>query len=234
MAIKQVVLLPGMDGTGQLFAEFVSSLPHPFVATSVSYPPDRFLSYAELLPFVSAAVPKKEPFALLAESFSTPLALAYAATNPPNLAALVICAGFVGSPIGGWSRLVRPLVRPWLFRLTPPRWFLEHFLVGEHAPPELIQRVRRALQSVSPEVLRRRLNAILDCDARNDLVGAGIPMMYVQGVNDRLVAASCHEDISAVRPDITFAAIPAPHLVLQREPQKAADLIVAFIERLPR
>jgi hypothetical protein len=34
-----------------------------------------------------------------------------------------------------------------------------------------------------------------------------------------------------IRPDISFAAIPAPHLLLQREPQKAAHLIVDFIQR---
>jgi len=221
-----------MDGTGQLFAEFVEALPHALTATPVSYPSGRFLSYTQLLPLVNAAVPKEEAFVLLAESFSTPLALAYAATNPPNLAALVLCAGFVGNPVGGWSGLVRLFARPWLFRLRPPRWFLEYFLIGENAHPGLIQKIRRALQVVRPQVLSRRVQEALDCDARNDLTRVAIPIMYLQGANDRLLAASCRSDIFRVRPDIVSATIPAPHLLLQREPRKAADVIVAFIQRL--
>ena len=97
------MLLPGLDGTGELFVDFVAALPESCTAPIVAYPTDRFLSYTDLRPFVCAAVHKSERFVLVAESFSTPLAIWYAATNPPNLVAVVICAGFVGRPVGGWS-----------------------------------------------------------------------------------------------------------------------------------
>ncbi len=232
LALKQIVLLPGMDGTGQLFDKFVEALPHALSATAVSYPSDRFLSYNELISLVSAEVPKDIPFVLLAESFSTPVALAYAATDPQNMAALVICAGFVGNPVGGAARFVRLFARPWLFRMRPPRWFLEYFLIGENAPPELVEKIRRTLQVVSPEVLSRRLHEVLDYDARNDLARAKIPIMYLQGSNDRLLSASCYRAMLRIRPGIILASVPGPHLLLQREPQKTADLVVDFIERL--
>src|SRR5450432_4527597 len=98
---KHLVLLPGLDGTGQLFSDFVASLPNTISATTVNYPAKEVLSYSDLRPFVSAAVPECKSFVLLAESFSSPLALGFTASKPPNLAALIICAGFVSRPLGG-------------------------------------------------------------------------------------------------------------------------------------
>jgi pimeloyl-ACP methyl ester carboxylesterase len=232
LALKQLVLLPGLDGTGQLFADFLAALPDTLTATAVSYPTDKFLSYTELLPFVRAAVPKAGPFVLLAESFSTPVALAYAATNPPNLAAVVICAGFVFKPVARWSRLVKAVARPWIFRLRPPRCILEYFLVGENAPPALIRKLRQALQLVSPEILSRRMCEVLDCDARNHLARIGVPIMYVQAARDRVLPESCRSEFLRIRPDIVSAEVEGPHLLLQREPHKVASLVATFVQQL--
>jgi pimeloyl-ACP methyl ester carboxylesterase len=231
LALKHLVLLPGLDGTGQLFADFLTALPDTLAATVVTYPTKRFLPYSELLQLVSAAVPKKEPFVILAESFSTPLALKYAATNPSNLAAVVLCAGFVLKPIASWSRLVKAVAKPWFFTLRPPRFILEYFLVGGNAPPALIQRFRQALQLVRPEVLSGRVREVVNCDARNDLARTTVPIMYLRALHDRLLSASCHREILRIRPDIFFATVEAPHLLLQREPRKVANLVAAFMEQ---
>jgi pimeloyl-ACP methyl ester carboxylesterase len=231
-APKQLVLLPGLDGTGQLFTEFLAALPDTLTANAISYPTGRFLSYADLVPFVDAAIPKAEPFVLLAESFSTPIALAYAATKPPNLAAVILCAGFVFKPIGRWSRIVKCVAKPWIFMLRSPRRILEYFLIGENAPPALIQRLRQALEIVSPTVLSRRVREVLDCDARNDLARTTVPIMYVQAVHDKLLPESCRSEIFRIRPDIIPAVVQGPHLILQREPQKVANLVATFVQQL--
>jgi len=44
-----------MDGTGQLFEPLLEALPQPWSAHVVSYPVDKPLGYAELLPLVAAA-----------------------------------------------------------------------------------------------------------------------------------------------------------------------------------
>jgi pimeloyl-ACP methyl ester carboxylesterase len=136
-----LVLRPGLDGTGELFLDFIAALPESWTATTVTYPTDTFLQYADLRPFVRAAVPQLERFVLVAESFSTPLAVWYAATVPPNLAAVVICTGFVGNPVDGWSGAVKALAKPWLFRLRPPRAIVEDFLLGQNAPSDLLQKL---------------------------------------------------------------------------------------------
>jgi pimeloyl-[acyl-carrier protein] methyl ester esterase len=230
---RHLVLLPGLDGTGQLFADFIAALPNTFIAAVAAYPANRFLSYDELRPFVEAAVPKAEPFVLLAESFSTPLALEYAASNPPNLAAVVICAGFVLKPIGGWSRLAKTVTRPWLFRLKAPRWILE-LLVGRDASPTLIQKLRQVLRSVSPAVLSGRVQGALDCDARNALARITVPLMYVLAAQDKLLAESCLPEMKRIKPEIVVSRIDGPHLLLQREPQNCANIVSIFVQKIGR
>jgi pimeloyl-[acyl-carrier protein] methyl ester esterase len=233
LATEHLVLLPGLDGTGELFLDFIAALPKSWTATTVSYPTDRFLQYADLRPIVGAAVPPLEQFVLVAESFSTPLAVWYAATAPQtNLAAVVICAGFVGNPVEGWSGVVKAIARPWLFRLKPPRAIVEYFLLGPHAPSELLQRLRHALQRVSPEVLSGRVLEVLNCDARNDLRRTTVPLLYLDAINDKLVSSECKKEFFRLRPDTLLRSIPAPHLLLQREPQKAVAIMMAFINGL--
>ena len=230
MRLKHLVLLPGLDGTGELFADFITALPQPLIATPVAYPNDRFLSYADLHPFVRAAVPQSEPYVLLAESFSTPLAVSHAATNPPNLTGLVICVGFVSNPRPNWSSVLKAVAKPWLFKVRAPDPVLKYLLVGEKAPHALIQKVRRVLQDCSPKVLSARFQEVFDTDARDDLARTTVPLMYLEAMHDKLLPASCRNEILRIRPDTILKRIPAPHLLLQREPQKAASAIAAFIE----
>jgi pimeloyl-[acyl-carrier protein] methyl ester esterase len=228
-----MVLLPGLDGTGELFVDLIAALPESWTATTVTYPTDRFLPYVDLRPFVSAAVPQSKRFVLVAESFSAPLAVWYAATNPPNLAAVVICAGFVRNPLRGWSGAVKVLAKPWLLKLRAPRIIVEYFLLGQRAPSGLLRSLRHALQRVSPDVLSGRLQEVLDCDARDELRRTTVPLLYLEATCDRLLSSSCKNEFSQLRPDIVLRSVPAPHLLLQREPQKAATIMMAFISSLP-
>ncbi len=91
-ATPKLVLLPGMDGTGELFDSFVKALPQSFTTEIVRYPPNRCLTSSELLHLVDSNAFGSEPFVLIAESFSSPLAIQWAATNPLNLKGLVISA----------------------------------------------------------------------------------------------------------------------------------------------
>jgi pimeloyl-[acyl-carrier protein] methyl ester esterase len=229
LRIRRIVLLPGMDGTGELFTEFTTLLPEWLASRTVSYPPKVFLPYRQLQLLLQDVIPTDEPFVLLAESFSTPLAVTFAAGNPPNLAALVVCAGFVSSPVRKLTGLLKPLVNTSIFKLRPPQWFLEHFLLGNDAPAELIKRLRETVQSVQPEVLSGRLREVLDCDARAELAQLKVPTLCLQPTNDRLLAASCGEEFRRLRPEIEFVTISAPHAVLQREPRKAVEAILSFI-----
>lgn len=81
----KLILLPGLDGTGRLFAPLIKILPSHYSPLVVAYPHDETLSYAALIDYVQGLIPKEESHILVAESFSGPIAINLASSNPPNL-----------------------------------------------------------------------------------------------------------------------------------------------------
>jgi len=228
----KLVLLPGLDGTGDLFNEFIAALPSGFQAITVRYPTTVSLSYAQLAPRVRDTAPTSDPFALVAESFSTPLAIQIAAEDLRNMKALVLCAGFATSPVRGWRRFLASALAPILFRLPLPDFLAERTLVGSDAPIELVRAVRKAVSSVPATVLTDRLRNILTCDVRTALSKVRIPILYLQARQDQLVDAASLEEIRRIQPTITVADIDGPHLLLQRRPMEAFNLIEKFLHHL--
>jgi pimeloyl-ACP methyl ester carboxylesterase len=227
------VLLPGMDGTGDLFASLVQALPPTVEPQAIRYPPTSHASYPQLLPLLRSLLPATEPFVLLAESFSTPVAIQYAADNPPNLKALILCAGFASSPIRGWRRLILSAIAPLLFHLPLPYFLARFFLVGPNPPPPLLPAVRSAIASTPPQILSARLRSILNCDARDDLAKVRLPILYIEATHDRLIAPACVEEIRRIHPHTTVARVAGPHLILQAEPHQSAGVIAKFLSELP-
>ncbi len=230
--INRLVLLPGMHGTGELFSEFMRSMPEPEQIETVCYPADANRSYDQLLVAVQSFVPTSKPYFLLAESFSTPLAIRFAATNPPNLKGLILCAGFATSPIRGWPKSVAALIASLAFRLPLPQVAVSRYLVGKDAPQSLHDSVRTAIRAVSPTVLAARLRQVFSVDARQALSQVSVPILFIQALQDRLVGETSLAEMQTVKPQIEVARIPGPHLILQREPQRAAEVVTSFIQRL--
>jgi pimeloyl-ACP methyl ester carboxylesterase len=225
----EVVLLPGMDGTGKLFSEFAAALSAEFKVKIIRYPTDRFLSYSETGNFIRAECPVASRFVLVAESYSTPIAIKYAALKPNNLAALVLSAGFASSPVRGWLRFFGWRIAPFMFRISVPRLAAKFWLVGPNAPFSLLESLRCSISSVKSRVLAARLRAVLECDVREEMAQVAVPVLYLRAKQDRLVTASCVEELRRIAPQVEVAAIEGPHLLLQREPYKAAEIVAGFI-----
>lgn len=230
--VRNLVLLPGMDGTGDLFDGFAAALPPGIEAIVGRYPTHDYLEYRQLYTSVKKLTRDLSEFVLISESFSSPLAIMFAADNPPNLAALIICAGFASNPFPVLGPVLRIVARPWLFRLRPPSILFDRYIFEASTPSGLKDKVRQNLQTVSPEVLAGRAEEILNCDARKELAQIKIPMLYLQGANDRLIKARCFEEIQKIRPDVQLASIAAPHLVLQHQPQESSAIILKFCSSL--
>jgi pimeloyl-ACP methyl ester carboxylesterase len=82
---------------------------------------------------------------------------------------------------------------------------------------------------VRPFVLARRLKEIASVDVSALLARTTMPLLYVGGSRDRLVAAREAERIAMLRPDATLRMIEAPHFVLQSRPRAAAALVGEFL-----
>ena len=227
----KLVLLPGLDGTGILFEPLLRALPQALTPVVQSYPGDVPLSYEELLPVAQSALPIAEPFILLGESFSGPLALRIAATNPAGLKGVILCASFVRNPVRFFPQLCRPLIQPIIFSSWPPWFRLRALFVGysSHAMFELVERAHKI---VTAEVMAARAREIIAVNAEEALAACRVPILYVAGGWDRLVPEHNRRRIKQIKPSVKVVVLPSLHMVLQNIPEAAAEVIAHCAARV--
>src|SRR2546423_9832088 len=169
-----LVLLPGMDGTGELFAPFISALNSRFPVTVVRYPNNEGLGYGELEAIARASLPTQSPFILLAESFSGPIAISLAASAPAGLVGLVLCCSFARNP-QQWLTAGRFVV-PFFPIKQLPVSLLALFVLGECSSQVHRRALAAALAQVPAGILRARLLAVLAVDVSLSLSHVHVPV----------------------------------------------------------
>lgn len=227
-----LVLLPGLDGTGELFRPLLAELPgwiHPVV---VSYPRERELGYAELLPLVVRTLPTDAHFVILGESFSGPLAVMAAAGKPAGLEGVILCASFVRKPFRTLPSWLGVLCIGPIFRLWPAVLRLRTLPMRAELRG-LLPLALAAIGSVRPSVVAARVRALMNVDARAQLQAMAVPLLYLQALRDPLIRKHNAEEITRIRPDARLAQVDTWHFLLQLEPRRAAAEIASFIEALP-
>src|SRR5258708_39232372 len=217
----ETILLPGMDGTGRLFAPFRRHLAPELRPCVVAFPVAEPRTYDQLLAEISVPA---GPFAIVAESFSGPLGIRLAAKHSDRVRALVLVASFVSNPsrVAAWLHAV--LGRS-LFRMMAPDVILRAALLGMDAGDDEVSELRAALHSVDPAVLEVRLREIISVDVTREFATGTVPLLYVAGSRDRLVGSAIVTQLKRLRSDMETFVLDAPHLVLQRRPREAALLI---------
>jgi pimeloyl-ACP methyl ester carboxylesterase len=227
-----IVLLPGMDGSGRLFEPFIAALAGAFHIVTVRYPPTARLGYEELQQIAQRALPDEGEFILLGESFSGPIAVSLAATQPKGLVGLILCSTFVRNP--------RPLFGPVsaLTSLLPaklaPLAVLSFLLMGRDASPQLTATLSAAMSEVSNAALQTRLQAVLRVDVAAQMKTLRLPVLYLQAKQDRLVPPTAFAQIAQLQPSTRLEAIDAPHFLLQVAPTAAADVVRTFARTVQR
>jgi pimeloyl-[acyl-carrier protein] methyl ester esterase len=226
-----LVLLPGMDGTGTLFAPFVAALGEAMPIQIVRYPLTPSLDYAGLEAFAQGTLPSDGPLVLLGESFSGPIAIALAAAMPERVKGLILCCSFARNPL--------PVLAPLkaLTGLAPvaavPLRLIAHFLLGDHATSPLRASLAQALAAVAPAVLRARLRAVLSVEASAALASIRVPVLYLRATHDRVVPRSASAHILSVCPHAQIVDVAGPHFLLQAAPSEAVSVVSDFAKGLP-
>jgi pimeloyl-ACP methyl ester carboxylesterase len=221
-----LVLLPGMDGTGIFFEEFADAVRTEFKPVIVAYPNDPSLGYGELESIVRAALPSDEPFLILGESFSGPLAISIAASNPTALQGLILCATFARSP-HPLLPLLSTMLRPFPAGRVPI-FIQRRSLFGKFDSPFLAAKLRRLRSLVSAKTLKARLQAIASVDVSARLARVTAPTLYLRAKDDRLVSRASYDHVRKILPGVKAAELDAPHLLLQTVPQEALAAIRTF------
>jgi pimeloyl-ACP methyl ester carboxylesterase len=222
-----LVLLPGMDGTGIFFEDFAAALQPEFHPMIVRYPNDPSLGYAELEPIARAALPKNEPFLILGESFSGPIAISIAASNPAGLLGLVLCVTFARNP-HLLLRLVCAILKP-LPAWRLPRFIQEPNIFGRFNSPYHRAKLDGVRSRVSQKTLKARLEAVASVDVSDTLRRVTVPCMYLRAKNDRVVSRASSDHIRKVMPGIELVELEAPHLLPQTIPEAAKAAIRDFV-----
>jgi pimeloyl-[acyl-carrier protein] methyl ester esterase len=220
-----LVLLPGMDGTGELFQPLLDSLDSSLTTAVVAYPAAAALTYAELESVVRSQLPSG-PFVLLGESFSGPVAIAIAATHPENLRGVVLSCSFASSPrpLAARASLLLSLPLP-----LPPGRVLAGALMGTRGTPELRAMLDCALKKVAPRVLRQRLAQALCVNVLAKLSAIKVPVLYLQASSDWVVPGSAWAAVSSALPSAMLQVVRGPHLLLQASPAESAKIIQEFL-----
>ena len=224
---RQLVLLPGLDGSGRLFGPFLDSIADLLDPSPFGYPPDRLWGYDELLPFVLRRLPSGRSI-VLGESFSGPLAAMLAAAAPERVAGVILVSSFTRLPI---PRAAAALVR-WVTASRCPVGVIELVLTSRSTPLAMRDELLRQVRSLSPQLVERRLRAVFEADTAAMLGRRACPVLAVHGRNDRLVPLSwAKRDLGRYR-TVAFRVVEGPHMLLQTSPAAVAAEIADWIRSI--
>jgi len=216
-----------LDGTGKLFAEFLRALDLGVSARIVPYPSDVPLGYDELEALVRAALPERDLFVILGESFSGPLAIRIAARPPPALKGLILCVTFASNPYPNlaWARRLAAF----LPLKSLPRWLRAPLMWGSASPSKAPRQTERAMAGVAATVIRRRIAALLAADETATLAKILVPTLVLCATRDRVVSKAATERIMRGIPHAQRVDVDGPHLLLQTCPKECAAAVLGFV-----
>jgi pimeloyl-[acyl-carrier protein] methyl ester esterase len=224
----RLVLLPGMDGTGELFAPLIQILSSELQPLNLSYPLHEPWGYGELINFVRNLLPKDEDFVLLGESFSGPLALMLAYDPPKRMRALILTCTFREHPRPALASLSAfAQAASWI---RPPKFLIQSILTNGAKDRQIAASVQRAISKVSVKVLQTRIQAINGLSVDVGASSIKMPSLYLQASNDRVVPNDCYFSLQRLIPHLKLAKIEGPHCLLQVNPKASINAILDFLD----
>jgi pimeloyl-[acyl-carrier protein] methyl ester esterase len=227
-----LVLIPGLDGTGDLFEPLSGVLNTDIDTSVVSFPHDKLIFDPELFASIRNVIPWNREFIVVGESTSGPLAMRFAAEQHENVRAVILVSSFVSNPIvasGNWATAF--LSKPWYEKPANAKSVRKH-LLGRKVSGALVTRTVNALRTPWPEVLGHRIELMKKLDAREALQRWDKPLLYLRAEEDAFVSAASVKEVTQLNPSAQVVSVPGPHLLLQANPHGAAEVIHTFLQEL--
>ena len=228
-AAPHLVLLPGLDGTGELFGPLLQALGDDSPTSVVRYGSE--LTFDEYVESAGKALPDR--CVVIAESFSGPVAIALAARHPANIRGLVLCATFAISPFRTLLGATR-FVPKRLFRPTPLLPSVVNHFCFNGASIAVRPSPVAVVSTVPPAIMRARLACLATTDVRPLLPNIATPVLYLRASNDRIVSSRRSLELTSLLPDVKVTEIDGPHLLLQARPRECAAAITDFVQACTR
>jgi pimeloyl-ACP methyl ester carboxylesterase len=233
----QIILLPGMDGTGILFRPFIQELAQhisedifkEISVQALSYPCDQELSYEQLIDYVRSMLPAQEEVILVAESFSGPIGYALAAEQPSKIRAVIFVATFL-SPPKGLLWMMPPPLMALLMKIPLPVPLIKLLLFERGTANETVALFNTALKRVRRPVFAARMREMISLQAGIKAQNIDIPCAYIRAGSDRLISRSHAEEFKRIAPQLAVREISGPHFIMQARPRECARVIGKYIK----
>jgi pimeloyl-ACP methyl ester carboxylesterase len=219
----KIVLLPGLDGTGNSFNSLLRFLPVDEV-TVIALPDTGEQTYEALVDYCRARMPN-EPYILVAESYSGPIGIKLAANDNGMMKRLVLVATFASPPKPYISKLCSFLPIKWLIRLPLSGLASRMLFLGINTPKEVLESFLSSVASVPSEVISQRLRVASSFEL--GVSSLSVPVVYIQPTNDVLVPEKCFSVIEKLAANIELKRVHGPHFILQTNPKVCAEIIAS-------
>ena len=186
----QLILVPGIDGTGQLFYRQIPSLERRFAVTTTRLRDDA-ATMEDLVADLDAQIAQvadRGPVTILGESFGGALTLSYALAHPERVARLVILNSFAhfGSQARLWLGYHLLRATPWgMMRLI--RQLNAHRLHSPQTEREEIRRFHDLMRATTRAGYLSRMRILRDYDLRDRLSALSTPALFLAADRDTLV-----------------------------------------------
>lgn len=222
-----LIMLPGLDGTGNLLQLPKENLKEYFDTRIISYPHNEELTYFELANHIEKLLPKEENFYLLAESFGGALALELAIRKPLQVKGLILSATFSKNPVLLPSLALHFSKVPYIKYLPLP--LLDYIFSSYKSTSQVVKKLQSTLKGLNYDVINYRIKEVLNLKDNSRLSEIKVPILYLQGKYDNIILPLAYLHIKKVLPQTHKVEIDSGHMVLQCKPLECATLIKQFV-----
>lgn len=219
-----LVLLPGMDGTGKLFAPFTGVLPPQVDVTIIPLMQEVGVGYAQQAEHIAAQLTAKS--VIIAESYSGVIALELASKYPDNIDKLVFIASFIGPP-SSLSRFAHCIPKSLLSLAQSRSMFITHLLFGRFSNSTLETLFHDTMDLVSAKLLAFRLKQISLLTPPHSKID--VPCLCVNPSQDLFVSQKAMSRFLDTFEDINIQTVDGTHFLLQTNPRECWQVIQSYL-----
>jgi 3-oxoadipate enol-lactonase len=188
---ESLILVPGIDGTGQLFYRQIPTLERRFSVTATRLRDDVDTMEA-LVADLDAEIARQAPgggrVTLVGESFGGALSLSYALAHPERVERLVILNSFAhfGSQARLWLGYHLLRATPWgMMRIV--RQINARRMHSRGTERDEIRRFHDLMRATTREGYLSRMRILRNYDIREQLPALAVPVLYLAADGDTLV-----------------------------------------------
>ncbi len=221
----KLVLLPGMDGTGELFSSFLSHLSETNYAV-VSLPENGAQDYKTLTEYVKSQLPEDD-FIILAESFSGPIASLLAKECYPKMKSVIFIATFISPPNKFLLGIAKLLPLKQLSKFPLAKSFHKLLFLGSEATNEILFQFQNVVDSIPSGTLAARIESMKSFTFNSKAIE--IPCLYIQATSDKLVPKTKYLEFKKYFNNIKIVQINGPHFIMQAKPVECAREVRQYV-----